>query len=121
MSFGGLYGPLMGGYAGGSAVTAVVVLAHHILGVIAFRAKRHNAFPIHIHHVCNTTSEMLWLVSVSGWHLKPCAMAKNRQPLQLIFKLIGSDVVFSHQTVKAFSLHACMRGCIGHIALKLPQ
>jgi len=69
---GGLYGPLMGGYAGGPAATAVVVVAHHILGVIAFRAKRHNAFPIHIHHVCNTTREMLWLVSVSGQ-----AMARN--------------------------------------------
>jgi methylamine--corrinoid protein Co-methyltransferase len=119
---GGLYGPLMGGYAGGPAATAAVLVAHHILGVLAFRAVRHNAFPIHIHHVCNTSREMLWLVSVSGqalarnthlvtsanafmasgpctelvvwelaahavtstvsgWHLNPCAVAKNRQPL----------------------------------------
>lgn len=119
---GGLYGPLMGGYAGGPAETAVVVVAHHILGVLAFRAKRHNAFPIHIHHICNTTREMLWLLSVSGqalarnthlvifsnafmasgpctesviwelaansitstvsgWHLNPCAVAKNRLPM----------------------------------------
>jgi hypothetical protein len=119
---GGLYGPLMGGYAGGPAATAAVVIAHHILGVLAFRAKRHNAFPIHIHHVCNTTREMLWLLSVagqalarnthivtfsnafmaagpctemviwelaahsitsaiSGWHLNPCAVAKNRHPM----------------------------------------
>jgi len=119
---GGLYGPLMGGYAGGPAATAAVLVAHHILGVLAFRAKRHNAFPIHIHHVCNTTREMLWLLSVagqalarnthlvafsnafmasgpctetviwelaansitsevSGWHLNPCAVAKNRHPL----------------------------------------
>ena len=119
---GGLYGPLMGGYAGGPAATAVVLVAHHILGIIAFRAKRHNAFPIHIHHVCNSSREMLWLGSVagqalarnthlvtfanafmasgpctetviwelaahsvtatvSGWHLNPCAVAKNRHPL----------------------------------------
>ncbi len=119
---GGLYGPLMGGYGGGPAATAVLLVAHHILGVIAFRAPRHNAFPVHIHHVCNTSRDMLWLVSVagqalarnthlvvfanafmasgpctemiawelaahsltatvSGWHLNPCAVARNRQPL----------------------------------------
>ena len=119
---GGLYGPLMGGFAGGPAATAALLVAHHILGIIAFRAKRHNAFPIHIHHVCNTSRDMLWLVSiagqalarnthlvafanafmasgpcteaivwelaahsitatVSGLHLNPCAVARNRQPL----------------------------------------
>jgi len=119
---GGLYGPLMGGYAGGPAATAAVLVAHHILGLVAFRAKRHNAFPLHIHHICNSSRDMLWLVSVagqalarnthlvtfanafmaagpcteeviwelaahsvmatvSGWHLNPCAVAKNRHPL----------------------------------------
>jgi methylamine--corrinoid protein Co-methyltransferase len=119
---GGLYGPLMGGFGGGPAATAALLVAHHALGVLAFRAPRHNAFPVHIHNVCNTSREMLWLVSVtgqalarnthlvtfanafmasgpctemilwelsahsltatvSGWHLNPCAVAKNRQPL----------------------------------------
>ncbi len=119
---GGLYGPLMGGYAGGPAATAAILVAHHLLGILAFRAVRHNAFPVHIHNVCNTSRDMLWLVSVagqalarntkmvtfanafmaagpctesivwelaahsltatvSGWHLNPCAVAKNRQPL----------------------------------------
>lgn len=119
---GGLYGPLMGGYGGGPAATAALLVAHHILGVISFRAQRHNAFPIHIHQICNTSRDMLWLISitgqalarnthlviaanafmasgpctetiiwelaahsvastVSGWHLNPCAVAKNRQPL----------------------------------------
>ncbi len=119
---GGLYGPLMGGYGGGPAATAALLVAHHILGILAFRAPRHNAFPVHIHHVCNTSRDMLWLVSlagqalarnthlvtfanafiaagpctetaiwelaahsvtstVSGWHLNPCAVARNRQPL----------------------------------------
>ena len=119
---GGLYGPLMGGYGGGPAETAALLVAHHIMGVISFRASRHNAFPIHIHHVCNTSRDMLWLVSVtgqalarnthlvivanafmasgpctemitwelaahsvatsvSGWHLNPCAVARNRHPL----------------------------------------
>jgi methylamine--corrinoid protein Co-methyltransferase len=120
---GGLYGPLMGGYAGGPEGTAIALVAHHFLGLLAFSAQRHNAFPIHIHHVCNTTREMLWLVSVvgqalsrntdliiasnafmaagpctemvidelcahaiastvSGWHLNPSAVAKNRHPMR---------------------------------------
>ncbi len=119
---GGLYGPLMGGYGGGPAATAALLVAHHILGVISFRAQRHNAFPIHIHNICNTSRDMIWLISitgqalarnthlvtvanafmasgpctetiiwelaahsvaatVSGWHLNPCAVAKNRHPL----------------------------------------
>jgi hypothetical protein len=118
---GGLYGPLMGGYAGGPQATAVILVAHHFLGLLAFRAQRHNGFPINIHQTCNTTREMLWLVSVagqaiarntrlvtaanafmasgpctemitrelaahavastvSGWHLNPAAVARNRQP-----------------------------------------
>jgi hypothetical protein len=118
---GGLYGPLMGGYAGGPEATAVSLVAHHFLGLFAFRAQRHNGFPININQVCNTTREMLWLVSVSGqaiarntklvtaanafmasgpctemityelaahsitatvsgWHLNPAAVAKNRHP-----------------------------------------
>jgi methylamine--corrinoid protein Co-methyltransferase len=118
---GGLYGPLMGGYAGGPEATAVILVAHHFLGLFAFRAQRHNGFPININQVCNTTREMLWLVSVSGqaiarntklvtaanafmasgpctemityelaahsiastvsgWHLNPAAVAKNRHP-----------------------------------------
>jgi len=118
---GGLYGPLMGGYAGGPAATAVVLVAHHFLGLFAFSAQRHNGFPINIQQTCNTTREMLWLVSaagqaiakntklvtaanafmasgpctemityelaahslvstVSGWHLNPAAVARNRHP-----------------------------------------
>jgi methylamine--corrinoid protein Co-methyltransferase len=118
---GGLYGPLMGGYAGGPEATALILVAHFFLGLFAFRAERHNAFPININQVCNTTREMLWLVSVSGqalarntplvsasnafmaagpctqmvmyelaahslastvsgWHLNPAAVARNRYP-----------------------------------------
>jgi hypothetical protein len=120
---GALYGPLMGGYAGGPEGTAIALVAHHFLGLLVFSAERHNAFPIHIHHVCNTTREMLWLVSVvgqalarntdlifvsnafmasgpctemiadelcahsvvstvSGWHLNPTAVARNRHPFR---------------------------------------
>lgn len=60
----GLYGPLMGGYAGGPEGTMITLIAHFFLGLFAFSADYHIPFPIHIHHVCNTSSSMLWLVSV---------------------------------------------------------
>ncbi len=118
---GGLYGPLLGGYAGGPGGTAIALVAHHFLGLCFFQAQRHNAFPIHINYVCNTDRMLLWLLSVSGqalarnthlvtasnafmasgpctemviyelaahsitstvsgWHLNPAAVAKNRHP-----------------------------------------
>lgn len=63
---GGLYGPLMGGYAGGPEETAIVLAAHHFLGLMAFDAKWHDSFPININQVCNTESRLLWIISISG-------------------------------------------------------
>ncbi len=60
----GLYGPLMGGYAGGPEGTMITQIAHFFLGLFAFNADYHIPFPIDLHQVCNTTSPMLWLVSV---------------------------------------------------------
>ncbi len=74
----GLYGPLMGGYAGGPEGTMVNLIAHFFLGVLAFRAHYHIAFPIDIHQVCNTSPEMLWLVSVYSQ-----AIARNTHLLNL--------------------------------------
>jgi methylamine--corrinoid protein Co-methyltransferase len=62
----GLYGPLMGGYSGGPEATALVHVAHHFLGLLAFEAQWHCGFPLHIHHGCNTTRELLWLLSVTA-------------------------------------------------------
>ncbi len=60
----GLYGPLMGGYAGGPEGTMITLIAHFFLGLFAYSADYHIPFPIDIHQVCNTSSAMLWLVSV---------------------------------------------------------
>jgi methylamine--corrinoid protein Co-methyltransferase len=77
-SIGGLYGPLMGGYAGGPEGTAIVLLAHHFLGVLVFQAHWHVSFPLHIHHVCNTTREMIWLLSIVGQ-----ALSRNTHLLKM--------------------------------------
>ncbi|MFQ6016042.1 MAG: monomethylamine:corrinoid methyltransferase [Anaerolineae bacterium] len=62
----GLYGPLMGGYSGGPEATAIVHVAHHFLGLLALEAQWHCGFPLHIHHACNTTRELLWLLSITA-------------------------------------------------------
>jgi methylamine--corrinoid protein Co-methyltransferase len=66
----GLYGPLMGGYAGGPEATAIVHVAYHFLGLLAFEAQWHCGFPLHIHHGCNTTRELLWLVAITAQALR---------------------------------------------------
>jgi methylamine--corrinoid protein Co-methyltransferase len=60
----GLYGPLMGGYAGGPEGTMITLIAHFFLGLFAFNADYHIPFPIDLNQVCNTSSAMLWLASV---------------------------------------------------------
>jgi methylamine--corrinoid protein Co-methyltransferase len=62
----GLYGPLVGGYSGGPEATALVHVAHHFLGLIALEAQWHCGFPLHIHHGCNTSRNLLWLVSITA-------------------------------------------------------
>ncbi len=62
----GLYGPIMGGYAGGPEATAVVHVAHHFLGLLAFRAQWHDGFPLHLMQGCNSTRDLLWLISITG-------------------------------------------------------
>jgi methylamine--corrinoid protein Co-methyltransferase len=52
----GLYGPLVG----------LVHVAHHFLGLIALEAQWHCGFPLHIHHGCNTSRNLLWLVSITA-------------------------------------------------------
>jgi hypothetical protein len=60
----GLYGPLMGGYAGGPEGTMITLIAHFFLGLFAFSADYHIPFPIDLNQVCNTSPSMLWLASV---------------------------------------------------------
>ncbi len=62
----GLYGPIMGGYAGGPESTAIVHVAHHFLGLLAFEVQWHDGFPLHLMQGCNSTRDLIWLISVTG-------------------------------------------------------
>ena len=56
----------MGGFAGGPEATALVHVAHHFLGLLAFNAQWHDGFPLHLMQGCNSTRDLLWLISIAG-------------------------------------------------------
>jgi len=60
----GLYGTLMGGYSGGPEATALVQVAHHFLGLLVFEVQHHCGFPLHLMQSCNSTRNLLWVISV---------------------------------------------------------
>ncbi len=58
--------PLLGGYSGGPAGTAVINAVSHIQGILAQKATYQLTFPIHLKYACSTTPEVLWVISLSG-------------------------------------------------------
>lgn len=62
---GALAGPIYGGYAGGAEGTSVIGTAYHIQGLMVNQSHYMNYFPFHIRHGCNTTRELLWVVSTT--------------------------------------------------------
>jgi hypothetical protein len=75
---GALTGPMLGGYCGGPEGTAVVGAAYHIQGLMVNQAHYLNYFPFHIKYMHNTTSELLWGIS-----LVYQALAKNTPLISL--------------------------------------
>ena len=47
-------GPIMGGYAGGPAGTAVINVAYHLLAIVAMRSSAHLTFPMDFRYGSNT-------------------------------------------------------------------
>ena len=67
--------PILGGYCGGPAGTAVVNTAYIIFGVLAFQANDQLTFPTHFRYGCTTTRDVLWVVSSS------CQAASRHVPV----------------------------------------
>jgi hypothetical protein len=59
-----LFGPMVGGYAGGVEGTAVVSVASHLQGLMVNQGHLDVFFPFHIVQFCNTTRELLWMTSL---------------------------------------------------------
>jgi len=58
-----LFGPMVGGYAGGVEGTAVVSVASHLQGLMVNQGHLDTFFPFDINQLCNSTRELLWLIS----------------------------------------------------------
>ncbi len=61
---GGVYVPLMGGYAGGPEGTAIVTLAHHLQGVLTYNVAYSDFPPLHLKYSCSTAPETIWVASM---------------------------------------------------------
>jgi len=73
-------GPLVGGYAGGPAGTAVANVAYRIVGQLMFDCAYHLTFPVHITRGCSTLRDVLWCVAVSS-------QAISRNTRELVWSL----------------------------------
>ncbi|MCH7557339.1 MAG: monomethylamine:corrinoid methyltransferase [Planctomycetes bacterium] len=73
-------GPLVGGYAGGPAGTAILNVAYRLIGILVLECDYHLTFPIHITKSCSTTREVLWCVAVSS-------QAISRNTRELVWSL----------------------------------
>lgn len=71
--------PILGGYCGGPAGTAVVSTAYIITGILAFKASYQLHFPFHFRYGCSSTRDVLWVVSSS------CQAASRNIPMPVIW------------------------------------
>ncbi len=71
--------PILGGYSGGPAGTAVLSTAYILVGVLVYHANYMLHFPIHFSKRCTTTRDVLWVVSES------CQAASRNIPMPVIW------------------------------------
>ena len=73
-------GPLVGGYAGGAAGTAILNVAYRLVGLLVLDCDYHLTFPVHITRGCSTLRDALWCTAVSS-------QAISRNTRELVWSL----------------------------------
>lgn len=71
--------PILGGYCGGPAGTAVVSTAYVLMGLLVHQGNYQLTFPVHFRYGCSTTRDVLWVVSTS------CQAASRNIPMPVIW------------------------------------
>jgi methylamine--corrinoid protein Co-methyltransferase len=71
--------PILGGYCGGPAGTAVVSTAYMLMGLLVHKGSYQLTFPVHFRYGCSTTRDVLWVVSTS------CQAASRNIPMPVIW------------------------------------
>ncbi|UCC63700.1 MAG: monomethylamine:corrinoid methyltransferase, partial [Anaerolineae bacterium] len=71
--------PILGGYCGGPAGTAVVSTAYILMGLLVHKGNYQLTFPVHFRYGCSTPRDVLWVVSTS------CQAASRNIPMPVIW------------------------------------
>lgn len=71
--------PILGGYCGGPAGTAVVSTAYILMGLLVQKGNYQLTFPVHFRYGCSTTRDVLWVVASS------CQAASRNIPMPVIW------------------------------------
>ena len=71
--------PILGGFCGGAAGTAVVSTAYVLMGLLVQKGSYQLNFPVHFRYGCSTTRDVLWAVSAS------CQAASRNIPMPAIW------------------------------------
>lgn len=71
--------PILGGYCGGPAGTAVVSTAYKLVGLLVQKGNYQLTFPVHFRHGCFSSRDVLWVVPAS------CQTASRNTPMPTIW------------------------------------
>jgi len=71
--------PILGGYCGGPAGTAVVSTAYILVGLLIHKGNYQLTFPVHFKYGCSTSRDVLWAVSAS------CQATSRNIPMPVIW------------------------------------
>jgi methylamine--corrinoid protein Co-methyltransferase len=58
-------GPMLGGYCGGPEGFAILCAAYILMGQLVHHGDYHHNFPIHFRHICSSTRDVIWGVSMA--------------------------------------------------------
>ncbi len=102
--------PILGGYCGGPAGTAVVGVADILLGLLVHKGSYHLAFPMDFRHGCNSTRDLLCVVSMA------CQAASRNIPVPvnwLGYMAAGVNTKMFFYETAAFLLTSVPSGAAG--------
>ena len=96
--------PVLGGYGGGPAGTALLMTAYYLAGVVLFQGSYHLTGPVHFRYGCSTTPDCLWVFAVVGRaHQPEHALSGDRA------RVYGRRAGHAHVLPGGGCLDACRR------------
>ena len=102
--------PILGGYCGGAAGTAIVNTAYFLAGLVIQKSTDHLTFPTHFKYGCTTTRDVLWAVSSA------CQAASRNIPVPVhwsCYLAAGSNTKMYYHEAAAYMLCAVTSGAAG--------